>query len=309
MVIASAMAPVPCAVGASRPDPAALEARIRALLDEHGGGVVASVWVGGKGGDPWFAREAEVPRPAASAIKTAYLVALFARFADDLDASPPGLDDALADDHPAMAPYSPGQRDEIRAALRGASARTLGGVMMGSIPAPNHVYNAAASCVTALFGGPEGLTAAIRALDPGFAPISARRYMLAPRGVTGDNEASAAALAMVMRRVVAGDLPGVEAGTLEAIRGAIIARDGHLGLDGRHQFKGGSLDTDPMARIHSGWWEVPDDDGGPIVYAVMLSRPVPGDRPRSEAGDRLEALAGRITAVVLESARDARVED
>jgi hypothetical protein len=309
MVIAMALAPVPSPApdGEASPDPAALESRIRALLDEHGDGVVASVWVGGRDGEPWFALEPDVARPAASAIKTAYLVVLFAWFADDLDVSPPGLDDALADDHPAMAPYSPGQRNEIVEALRGASVRKLGGVMMGSIPAPNHVYNAAASCVTAVFGGPENLSAAIHSIDPSFAPIEARRYMLAPRDVSGDNEASAASLAMVMQRLAAGNVAGVEARTIGAIREAIIARDGHLGLDGRHQFKGGSLNTDPMARVHSGWWEVPGEE--PIVYAVMLSQPVPGDRPSSEAGDRLEEAASRLTTIVLDAARDARRPD
>ncbi|QDV35389.1 serine hydrolase [Tautonia plasticadhaerens] len=283
------------------PDPAALEAQVLALIDEHAEGAVASVWVGGPDGTALFALDPDAARPSASAIKTAYLVVLFSRYADDLDASPPGLDEALADDHPAMAPYTPAQRDEIRGALRGASARSLGGIMMGSIDAPNHVYNAAASAVTALFGGPEALTEAIHALDPTLAPIASRRYMLAPRDVTGDNEASAAALASVMRMLAVGEVPGAGPGTVEAIRGAILAEDEHLGLDGQHQFKGGSLNTDPMARVRSGWWEAPG--AGPIAYAVILSRPGPGDLPRAEAGDRLEEAAAKVTAMVLEAAR------
>lgn len=286
---------------AAGPDPAALEAEVLALIDEQAEGVVASIWVGGPDGKALFSLDPDAARPSASAIKTAYLVVLFSRHADDLDASPPGLDEALADGHPAMAPYTPAQRDEIREALRGASVRSLGGIMMGSIDAPNHVYNAAASVVTALFGGPEALTAAIHALDPTLAPIACRRYMLAPRDVTGDNEASAAALASVMRMLAVGEVPGAGPETVEAIRGAILAEEEHLGLDGRHRFKGGSLNTDPMARIRSGWWKVPG--AGPIAYAVMLSRPGPGDLPRAEAGDRLEEAAAKVTAMVLEAVR------
>jgi hypothetical protein len=255
--------------------------------------------VGPAHGSPRFAIDPEVGRPSASAIKTAYLVALFARFAADLDATPPGLDDALSDDHPAMAPYSPAQRNEIRAALQGASVRTLGGVMMGSIDASNHVYNAAASASTALLGGPDALTAAIHAMDPAFAGIVARRYMLAPRDVTGDNEASAASLAAVLGRLASGTLPGVDAELSAAIRDAVVTREGAFGLQGRHFLKGGSLNSDPITRVKSGWWEAPEL--GPIVYVVMLAQPAPDPDAHAEASERLEAAASALSAMLLES--------
>ncbi|RUL85636.1 hypothetical protein TsocGM_18180 [Tautonia sociabilis] len=202
-----------------------------------------------------------------------------------------------------MAPYTVSQRREIREALSEASVRRLGRVMMGSDPAPNHVYNAAASLATALLGGPEGMTAAILALDPSFSPISSRRYMLAPRNVTGDNEASASALAAVLGRLASGTVPGVDPATVEAIRGAIIAEDVAFGLEGRHHSKGGSLNSDPLTRVFSGWWEPPGSR--PIVYTVMLSQPGPGALPRVEAGDRLEQTAERLTTLLLRAAEEA----
>ena len=48
---------------------------------------------------------------------------LFARFAGTLDRPPAGLDAILRDDHPAIAHFSPQQRDEVRMALAGATIR------------------------------------------------------------------------------------------------------------------------------------------------------------------------------------------
>jgi hypothetical protein len=288
-----------------RLDIKALDAQVKALLDEHGDGVSAGVWVGGPSGGPWYAREADAVQSTASAIKTSYLVELFARYADTLDRPPPGLDDVLRDGHPALAPYPPSQRDEIRRALSAASVRKLGGVMMGSEPAPNHVYNAAASAVTALFGGPEGLTRAIRARDPAFAPIVARRYMLAPRDVTGDNEATAAALAAVLQRLAARTVPGVDGAAVEALRGTVLVKEDYLGLKGRHHVKTGELNSDPLTRVQSGWWDVDAPGLGPVVYCVMLTQPSPAGRPRDEAGTRLAKTGERLTRAVLDAARGA----
>lgn len=278
---------------------ATLDERVNALLQPLGDGLAVGVWVGPAQGSPWFAMEPDAARPSASAIKTAYLVALFMRFAEDLDATPPGLDEIFRDDHPAMAPYSADQRTEIRASLQRASVRTLGGVMMGAIDAPNHVYNAAASAATALLGGPEALTAAIHAIDPAFAGIVSRRYMLAPRDVTGDNEASAASLAAVLGRLASGTLPGVDAALLAAIREAIVTRESAFGLQGRHVLKGGSLNSDPITRVKSGWWEAPGL--GPVVYVVMLAQPAPDPGARAEAAERLESAASSLSALLLQA--------
>lgn len=290
------------ALGPDSPNATSLDERVQEVLQPLGDGLAVSVWVGPAWGAPWFVRNPEVALPSASAIKTAYLVALFARFADDLDATPPGLDEALSDHHPAMAPYTPEQRDDIRTALQGASVRTLGGVMMGSIDAPNHVYNAAASAITAILGGPDALTAAIHAIDPAFRGIVSRRYMLAPRTVTGDNEASAASLAAVLARLAVGELPDVSPETLAAMRDAVIVQEDLHGLQGRHFVKGGSLNSDPITRVKSGWWERPEL--GPVVLTVMLARPNPGNQGRAEAAEQLEAAASALSAMLLEAIRD-----
>jgi len=277
-------------------DRAALDAAVRETLKGLGPGAKAAVWLGGTAGEPWYAWQADEPRPTASAIKTAYLVELLDRHAGSLGRSPMGLDAALADDHPAMAPYTAAQRDEIRKALGGASARKLGRVMMGTDPAPNSVYNAAASAVTALLGGPEGLTRAVRRRDPDFAAFAVRRYMLAPRDVTGDNEATAEALAAVLRRLASGELAGVDAPTLAAIRDSVLIRDDYLGLTGRHRVKTGALDSDPVTRVESGWCEAPG--GRPVVYVVTLTRPAAAG-PAEDVAGAIKRLARRV----LEAAR------
>ncbi len=212
----AALAPAPS--DGPPPDVRKLDDQVRAILAEHGDGVEAGLWVGGAKGDAWYAWKADEVRPTASAIKTAFLVELFARYAADLDRTPPGLDAILRDGHPAIAHFSAEGRDEVRKGLSGASVRRIGGIMMGSVPASNLVYNAAANVATALLGGPEGLTRAIHARDPAFAPIVVRRYMLADRKARGDNEATAASLAAVLRRVASGDLPGLRPDVVDAIQ-------------------------------------------------------------------------------------------
>jgi hypothetical protein len=296
---------LPMASGADDPRPIdakALDAQLAEILNEHGDGLVASVWVGPASGLAWYTHKADTIRPTASTIKTAFLVTLFARFADSLDQPPPGLDAVLRDEHAAVAHFTPAQRAEIRKALAGISVRKLGGVMMASVPASNIVYNAAANVVTAVLGGPEGCTQAIRDRDPAFTRITVRRYMLAPRNITGDNEATAAALAAVLQRVACGKIPGATEATAEAIRHSVVPRDNHYGLKGRFSIKDGALDTDPLVRAQSGWWE-PVSRGPPIVFVVMLTQPNPGKRSRSEAGERLQATCLRLTKTVLEAAR------
>lgn len=280
-----------------------LDATIRDALAEHGDGVVAGVWVGGASGGAWYAWEPDTSRPSASAIKTSFLIELFARYADALDEPPAGLDDILRDEHPAIAHFAPAQREEIRNGLKGASVRKIGGIMMGSVAASNIVYNGAASVATALLGGPPGMTKAIRDRDPGFASLTVRRYMLARRDVTGDNEASPAGLAAVMQRLASGKIAGVDPQTTDALRRAILEKGERFGLAGSHHFKDGLLDSNPLTFVHCGWWEPPK--GEPIVYAVMVAQPDPAGHPRGQASARLGALAGRIASAVLGAATTA----
>ena len=284
-----------------RIDAGAIDREVRALLDEHGSGIVAGIWVGGVEAEPWYEWKSGATYPTASAIKTAYLVELFAAHSANLDDPLPGLAGILGDDeHPALAPFRPETRVEIRRELADASARRVGEIMMGKRKATNAVYNAAANVTTAVLGGPDSLAAKIHAREPEFAPIQPRRYMLAPRDRPGDNEASAAALAAVLRHIASGQLRGVDGTTLAAVRGAIIQNvDPDLGT---HYSKGGSLNSDPITRVQSGWWET---KGGPIVYVVMTSQPGPGDRSRDQEGERLARTAERLTATVLTPARAA----
>ena len=74
----------------ARFDKAALSKDVEALLKEHGEGVVANLWVGGDSGTAWFELSADQPSATASAIKTFYLVELFAAHRARLDKPLPG---------------------------------------------------------------------------------------------------------------------------------------------------------------------------------------------------------------------------
>jgi hypothetical protein len=268
-------------------DTAALSQQLDGLLRDQGNGVIASLWLGGERGGPWFATSAATPRATASAIKTFYLVELFAVYANRLDDPLPGVESVFAGDtHPAVSHFSPAQRDEIRQALRGASVRRIGAVMMGTAPASNVVYNAAANLATAALGGPEALTARIQARDSAFAAVAARRYMLRDRKERGDNEASAEALAALYQRVASRQLPGVDATTIDAIRAAMRRPDDPT--LGRHFDKAGNLASDPLAEVRAGWYETAK---GPLVYVVMTMQPVPGPDGREASSQRLARTA------------------
>ncbi len=276
-------------------DTTALAKQVDGLLREHGDGVVASLWLGGERGSPWFATSAATPRATASAIKTFYLVELFAVYANRLDEPLPGVASVFAGDtHPAISHFSPAQRDEIRNALRGASVRRIGAVMMGTEAASNVVYNAAANLTAAALGGPEALTARIHARDGAFAAVAARRYMLRDRKERGDNEASADALAALYQRLASRQLPGVDATTIDAIRGAMRRADDPV--LGRHFDKSGNLASDPLAEVRAGWYETAK---GPLVYVVMTTQPVPGSAGREASSQRLAGTATTLAETLV----------
>ena len=275
---------------ASGQDDAGVRSRVQALLAQHGQGISASAWVGGATGPARFERDPATPRATASAIKTFYLVELFGRFAGALDRPLPGVEAALADDaHPGIAHFTPEQRAEIRRELTGATARRLGLVMMGSAPASNVVYNAAANATTAVLGGPEALTALIRARDPAFAAVSARRYMLRDRREHGDNEAPAVALAALYQRLAGRRLAGIDAPTMAAIHEALRRSDDPA--LGRHYDKNGSLDSDPLSEVRAGWYETTN---GPLVYVVMTMQPAPGAAGREASSQQLARTADAL---------------
>ena len=170
--------------------------------------------------------------------------------------------------------------------------------MMGSAPASNIVYNAAANLTTAALGGPEALTAAIRARDAAFIGVAARRYMLRDRRERGDNEAPALALADAYRRLAARRLAGIDAGTMDAIHTALRRAD-HPTL-GRHFDKDGSLNSDPLCEIRAGWYETAAR--GAVVYVVMTLQPAPGPDGRDASGKRLAATANDLTRTLVQAA-------
>ena len=257
-----------------------------------------SAWVGSPAGAAAIDEDAEVDRPAASAIKPAILEEFFAAHAGALDEPPPSAPAMLGDDqHPGMVHFPSEVREEIRRGLGGASVREIGRIMIHDEGGSNAVYNAASNVAIDALGGPEATTRAIHRRDPAFGGLHVRRYMLAARDVTGDNTATAASLAAVLARLAGRDVPGLDAETVEAIRAALF-----LEVDpdrGRHFFKSGALNTIPMTRIRSGWYE---SDDAAIVYVVMGSIDDPGDLDPSALGDRLERRVAARTEELLQDA-------
>ncbi len=251
-------------------------------------GVERSVWIGTAGGEALHAEAEEVPRPAASSIKTAWLVELFAERAGALDEPVPGAAAVLGDPgHPAVAHFDETTRQEIREHLVEATVATVGRHLIRGDGVSNAVYNAAANLAAAHLGGPAALTRRIHARDPAFAGIRGRRYMLAARDVAGDNEATASSLAAVLGALVRGETPGVpQEALLRAQEVLLIEETG----DGRHYFKGGSLNSNPITRVLSGAFVgAAGPPGRALVHVFMAERPDPGGLDPTEAGEQLAA--------------------
>lgn len=294
-----------CGGAAPVPAPAGPEQRIGAALD----GISAadftdlgrSIWIGAADGEVLYEESPGTPRPAASSIKTAYLVEFFSDRSDMLDEPVPGAADIVGNpEHPAIVHFDADTQAEIREHLETATARTVGRHMIRGTGVSNPVYNAAANLVTAFLGGPPALTDRIQARHPDFAGIDSRRYMLAARDVTGDNTATAGGLAAVLAAIARGEVPGVSAETHEAMREILFLEDTG---DGPHFYKGGSLNSSPVTRVLSGYYAVPGEPAGrKLVYAFMAEVPGPGNVAPGdlEAGD-----AGRRLQDYLESLREA----
>jgi hypothetical protein len=278
-------------------DVAALDRAVDAILVEHRDGIAAGIWVGGPSGGAWYKRAATTVFPTASAIKTAYLVELFAAHAGRLDTPLPGLERLLsADNHPALAPFSRNRRRDIRRVLGGSTVRRIGAIMMAKTQTENHVYNAAANIATALLGGPAGLTRKIHARDAAFASLTVRRYMLADR--RRDNTGSAASLAAVLQRLASRRVPGVDAATVEAMRRAMWARRDAGGS--QYYRKSGYLPSDPAVSVLSGWWE----SGRRVaVSVVMIYAKGRRSRRRRRSIDPLAVTARRIRNLLLKRMR------
>ncbi len=270
--------------------PPELVALLQTEVAALGPGVRGAAWFGPAGELPTLAWNVDVELPCASAIKTSWLVELFAAHADALDQPLPGIDAVFADlQHPALVHFTASQRATAQAALGTASVRRIGEAMISSRGVDNTTYNIAANLVAAHFGGPAALQAKLHARAPEWRDIHCRRYMLADRVEHGDNTATARALANVFSRIVRDDVPGVRTDTLAAVRdvlGGAAQPDGTVRLR-----KSGALDSEPVTRVES---------GGDVsatrqsIHVVMLVQDgVPADQ-RSAAGSRLAASASRI---------------
>ena len=297
-------APAPATLDARQEIAAALESVAAPEFTDLG----RSVWIGPPNGAALYAESPEVPRPAASSIKTSYLVEFFADRADSLDEPVPGAGDVVGNpEHPAIVHFDAETQAEISEHLETAEARTVGRHMIRGTGVSNPVYNAAANLVTAFLGGPPELTARIHARHPDFAGIDSRRYMLAARDVTGDNEATAASLAAVLSAIARGDVPGVSPETHEAMRDILFLEDAD---GGRHFYKGGSLNSNPITRVLSGYWQAPGEPARrQLVYAFMAELPgpegvAPGDLEAGEAGRRLQDHLEALRTAALPVARE-----
>jgi hypothetical protein len=290
-----AASPLSAQPAAPRLSATQLSAQVDGLLREHGQGIEASLWLGGAAGASVFERHPIAARPTASAIKSFYLVELFDRFTGVLDQPLPGVEGVLADDaHLAISHFTAEQRAEIRRELSGATVRRVGLVMMGTAPASNVVYNAAANVTTAVLGGPDALTVLIRKRDDAFTMVSARRYMLRNRRERGDNESPALALAVLYQRLAAGRLAGIDAPTMDAIHEALRRRDDPA--LGRHYDKNGDLDSDPLSEVRAGWY---DTAKGPLVYVVMTMQPTPGPAGRDASSQQLAKTADALAQTIV----------
>lgn len=275
------------------PAPHPKVAEVRAAVAELGPGVRAAVWLSRPRQPPTVAIRPDAPMPCASSIKAAYLVELFDDFAGALDEPLPGCAAILASDaHPAIAHLGAARAETALRALGSASVRRIGEAMITGRGVDNATYNIAANVVTAHFGGPAGMSARLHSRDPRLRGLAVRRYMLAARDVTGDNEVTARSLAAVHSMLADGSVPGADPRAVRAARAILAGPDDD---DGRRVFgKGGSLNSEPVARIRAGWREGPD---GALVHVVLLAHD--GAVDRDTAGSRLAAAARRIEEILL----------
>ena len=240
-------------------------------------GIRLGVWIGGTAGKPACTHEMNRPMPAASSIKTALLLELFAVYENRLGAASEEVGAIFADEmHPAFSHYTPRQRDEVREALSKASVEEIGAIMIGTAKAPNRVYNGAANLAIALLEGPKEATRRLHARDPQFAGLKLNRYMLADRNVTGDNMATPAALASVLGQLATGHVPGVSTETVQQARETLFRG----GTDRKHFAKAGALQSDPLTYVLTGWYEERDSK---LIYVVMGSVPRPNTIAEGDA--------------------------
>ncbi len=286
---------------ASTPLQAMCDAEVDRQVSDYEEPVTITVWLGTDDLQPLYRHQADRWMPAASAIKTAILVELFAKYHESLPTAPKEVSNSLEPQHPAVKHFNRTQQGLIQAGLSHQSAQDLGKIMMGSKTESNLVYNAAANVNIALLGGPEKTTELIASRYQRPIGIKLQRYMLAPRDEPGDNLATAEGLATVLCHIANGNLPNVDPGTSQAVAEAIILTSRRFELTGIHQLKDGALDSDPLTRVQSGFYR-PQRQGNAYIYVVMASQAAPQKYARDETGNRLNALVLSLTGTLLRNA-------
>jgi rhodanese-related sulfurtransferase len=275
-------------------DFAGLGKAVDARLTSYGRNVSAAIWVGGADGAAWYERGATTVMPTASAVKTFYLVELFAAHEQALDQPLPDAATVLNDDHPAVSHFPAAVREEIRRELGTATVRRVGEVMMGKTDVSNAVYNAAANLVTASLGGPEKLTEAIHRRDPRFQSVVVRRYMLRDRTQPGDNEGTAAAFAGLYQALASRKLAGINKDVMSALH-QVLRHPRDVGQGALYE-KTGGLGTEPLTAVNAGWVRT---DQSPIVFVVMTRQPVGDESRRTMNYDQLRELSRELRDMVI----------
>ncbi len=280
-------------VAAARPAAAgALTGGLQAVVDsleQAGNGVELGLEVVDAGTGVLLSHDPEVPRPTASAIKSAILVDLLTQRAETLAEVPAGVDGLLAPGgHPAFAGFSGDELDRARRELGGKSYLELARVMMGRTDASNPVYNAACNLIMIKLGGPGAITRRLHDADPAFAGFDVNRYMLQWNG-DGDNTATPRALVSLYRMAALGRVPGLDANGVTLFRELTL--DQGDGGPGSVFEKAGTLYPKPLVRVHAGYVVRP---GGALIYAVMGEVPDPGDRNPSDLFVELMGAVDRV---------------
>ncbi len=268
-----------------------LDAEIDAMpLSREGMELGIAVVIEGRG--LVYSRAAGVPRPTASAIKTAIALDLLAERAGALDEVPVAVAELLRPGtHPAFAGFTPESLARARRELAGKSYLDLARIMMGRTDAMNDVYNAACNLLMIKLGGPEAISRRLHQRDPAFAGFDVNRYMLTWNG-DGDNMATPEALVTLYRMIAAGRVPGLDPAGVEELRA--LVRESGTGGAGTVYEKAGTLYPKPIVRVHAGYVTRPEGD---LVYAVMGEVPDPGDRSPGDVFVELMTAVDTVTTL------------
>jgi len=208
-------------------------------------------------------------RPAASTIKIFILLAAYLEFRDVWDEIPQGLPNILRYEEGSRDPLSMMDvttRETVRRELWGMTYEELAGTMMGRNESQisNASYNAAASIIIFLLGGPEACTVAIRAMDPEFSTARVGRYMLARRTPGNDNVSSIRALAAACRLICTKEIPGLDEAGCHEVADCFQEQSFHGLADYQ---KHGHLSEAPSVNAWVGWL---DQDDGYSIYCVSV---------------------------------------